>query len=101
MPRAGYSWRHIIISTHRSWLPGDKRGFRNRKHRIHSSGDYRNPPPAQEHPGLRRYNANYSSAVHLRESLRPIIGNAIIQTLQAMDANVVAVSVSLKHAHAL
>jgi len=31
-------WRHVIINTRGTWLHGDSRGFRNRKHRIHSSG---------------------------------------------------------------
>ncbi|HEX3314753.1 MAG TPA: hypothetical protein VHR72_07680 [Gemmataceae bacterium] len=31
------------LSTYGSWLPGNPRGFRSRKHRIHSSGDYKNP----------------------------------------------------------
>ena len=29
-----------MFGTYSSWLPGDARGFRNRDHRIHSSGDY-------------------------------------------------------------
>jgi hypothetical protein len=45
-------WRHVIISTRRSWLHGDAREFRSRRHRIHSLGDYRNIPPAGEHAGL-------------------------------------------------
>jgi hypothetical protein len=49
MPTFGKRWRHVIVNTRCSWLHGDLRGFRNRKHRIHSSGDYRNPPPPEEH----------------------------------------------------
>ena len=28
MPEEGKRWRHVIISTLNSWLPGDPRGFR-------------------------------------------------------------------------
>src|SRR5205814_7189946 len=55
MPRPGMMWRHVVISTRRSWLHGDRRGFRSRGHRIHSSGDYRDPPPQGEHEGLLGY----------------------------------------------
>src|SRR5262249_17500638 len=51
MPAEGKLWRHVIISTLNSWLPGDPRGFRAVNHKIHSSGDYKNPPPG-EHAGL-------------------------------------------------
>jgi hypothetical protein len=101
MPRPGFSWRHIVISTHRSWLPGDKRGFRSRKHRIHSSGDYKNPPPLSEHAGLRKHNQNDAPAIEIVKALRPVIGRSIVQTLQEMNLQVVAVAVSHKHAHAL
>jgi hypothetical protein len=41
----GNKWRHVIIKTRSSWLHGDERGFRDRGHRIHSSGDYKHGPP--------------------------------------------------------
>ncbi len=37
---------HVMFSTRGHWLPVDPRGFRNRDHRIHSSGDYTHPPRA-------------------------------------------------------
>jgi hypothetical protein len=71
-------WRMITISTKRSWLPGDQRGFRNRQHRIHSSGDYKNPPPRWEHEGLRRYNEKRCDIVELPDDvakIKRIVGN--------------------------
>jgi hypothetical protein len=56
MPLRGKAWWHVQIGTYCAWLPGDKRGFRNRDHRIDSTGDYRDPPPPDEHAGLREYN---------------------------------------------
>src|SRR4051812_17768658 len=101
MPRAGYSWRHVVISTHRSWLPGDARGFRNRGHRIHSSGDYESPPPKLEHAGLRLENLKWGEPVEIERELRATVGRAIDAALQAMKLEVVAVSVSGMHAHVL
>jgi hypothetical protein len=49
MPLPGMAWRHLVIFTHNSWLPGDPRGFRSQNHKILSSGDYKNPPPPGEH----------------------------------------------------
>jgi len=45
-------WIHAYWSTFGVWLPGDPRGFRSRGHRIHSSGNYKDPPPTGEHAGL-------------------------------------------------
>ena len=36
---------HCTGSTYGSWLRGDPRGWRERNHRRHVEGDYRNPPP--------------------------------------------------------
>lgn len=95
-------WRHIGINALRSWLPGDARGFRNRGHRLHSSGDYQNPPPPHEHEGLRRYvQSRARNPVQFSVQLRTIIGVTLIKTLQAMQHRVLAVSVGKDHAHIL
>ena len=99
LPRA---WRHVIINTHGSWHHGDARGFRSRGHRIHSSGDYRNPPPPGEHANLLRYRKQQcSSEIHIAPQLRAIIGRAIIEKLSAMGYRVIAVAVTKIHAHAV
>src|SRR5687768_11393954 len=95
-------WRHIIINTHGSWHHGDHRGFRSRDHRIHSSGDYRNPPPAGEHTSLLSYRKRQCpDEVHIDTRLRPIIGRAFIEKLRAMGYRVIAVAVTKIHAHAV
>lgn len=38
-------WYHCTANTSGTWLPGDPRGFRTRKHREHVEGDYKSPPP--------------------------------------------------------
>jgi hypothetical protein len=64
MPKPGMRWRHCVIGTHNSWLPGDPRGFRAIDHKIHSSGDYKNPPPEGEHSGLHRVLAIAVGGMH-------------------------------------
>jgi hypothetical protein len=95
-------WRHVIINTHCSWLHGSPRGFRSRKHRIHSSGDYRNPPLPGEHAGLFRYHKERASdTVEIRPDLRRLVGQAFVHALTAAGHPVVVASVAERHAHAL
>jgi hypothetical protein len=92
------AWRHVVISTHSSWLPGDPRGFRSWGHKIHSSGDYRNPPPASEHAGLFRYSKRISgNAVIIPHELRESIGRAILAELRKRGTRVLALAVAGMH----
>src|SRR3954447_13436852 len=100
MPRPGMLWRHIIINTKSTWLHGDPRGFRSRKHRIHSSGDYKNPPPPGEHAGLHRYHKDRSSQeVTIPRELRPTIGRTLLAHLRSSGRRVFAIAVGRVHAH--
>src|SRR4051812_20633218 len=103
MPHVGKMWRHVIISTRRSWLHGDKRGFRSRRHRLHSSGDYKNPPPAAEHAGLLAYHEKRAKTprVKIPKRLRAEVGAVLLHTLLNLGHRVLALSVCGKHAHAL
>jgi hypothetical protein len=38
-------WFHVTNSTYATWLRGDGRGWRDRYHRVHVEGDYKDPPP--------------------------------------------------------
>ena len=102
MPLPGKAWRHVIITTHGSWLPGDPRGWRSRHHRIHSSGDYKNPPPKEEHEGLREYHRNRSDdPITIDRDLREIVIRAFVEKLRDLRFSVVVVSASGRHVHAL
>jgi REP element-mobilizing transposase RayT len=91
-----------MIGTYASWLPGDERGFRNRGHRIHSSGDYRHPPPTEEHQGLRRYNvARAGKMVKIPLTERKRLAAVIACLLTESGCRVLVVSVSMCHAHVL
>ena len=100
--RPDTAWFHIIWNTLGSWLPGDPRGFRNRDHRIHSSGDYRHPPPSGEHAGLLQYNiVRARPAVSLPTHVRPMIVEAVIEALRRRNGSPAAITVGKDHVHLL
>ncbi len=102
MPTPGKRWYHIILNTHGSWLPGDPRGFRSRKHRKHSSGDYKHPPPKGEHAELHEYAKRVSGdAIWIKSSLRSIVGETILGKIEKQEHRVLAISVGSNHAHIL
>ena len=98
----GRRWWHAMVGTYASWLPGDERGFRNRGHRIHSSGDYKNPPPPDEHKGLRDYNEGRAGAtVEIPPEERKRLATIIARLLIEAGYLVAVVSVSAHHVHIL
>jgi hypothetical protein len=102
MPKPGKLWRHVIINTRGSWLHGDERGFRNRGHQIHSSGDYKHKPPVEEHVGLYGYQIGKSPPeVRIAKSLRPVLGGELAHYFTQCDHRVLVVAVTKVHAHAL
>lgn len=95
-------WRHVTINTKGTWLHGDERGFRSRKHRIHSSGDYKHRPPPREHSGLREYMKHHSGdEVTIPYNLRPTIGRAVVQWFLDNGYRILAIAVGKVHTHSL
>ena len=102
MTAPGMLWRHVVINTRGTWLHGDGRGFRSRNHRIHSSGDYRNPPPIGEHGGLHRQHALSSQdETTIDHELRTTVGRFLVASLLDRHYRVLAVAVGKVHSHAL
>ena len=94
--------RHVTLHSLCTWLHGDPRGFRSRDHRIHSSGDYKSPPPQGEHAGLWTYHLNRSQpAVQFLEDIRAPIGQVLVRYLLDEGHRILIVSVSKTHAHLL
>lgn len=91
------------MGTLRSWDFGDARGFRSRAHRIHSSGDYRNPPPADEHVKLHEHSVTryVGPRIEIPNHLRSRIGAAFVRKLMEQGCRVLAGSVGKRHAHFL
>ncbi len=91
-----------MIGTYCSWLPGDERGFRSKHHKIHSSGDYKHPPPPDEHAGLGTYHrGRHPKHVEIPYAYREQVAQTIAQTLRDLGFVVLIVSVSAKHGHLL
>jgi REP element-mobilizing transposase RayT len=84
-------------------LPGDPRGFRNHKHRVHSSGDYKNLPPEGEHAGLHRYSINvmHRDPVTLDEGEREVARDAVVFKALSIGVELACVSVCRTHVHVL
>ena len=102
MPTEGKCWRHVIIGTHGSWLPGSPKGWRSRGHRIHSSGDYNHPPLEGEHECLYQFHlARCPDAITIPQSLRATIGTAFVHELNLLNHEVLAIAVSGQHCHVL
>ena len=94
---------HAICTLHGQWLPGDRRGFRSRDHKVHSSGDYKNPPPPDEHEGLRRWAQSHikgAPSFLLADQLASI-GLAFLWKLDAMDLFPRILSSGCTHLHVL
>ncbi len=94
---------HGVCTYHRQWLHGDERGFRSRHHRIHSSGDYKNPPPLSEHEKLRQYMQNLVNGApkFLAPPEYPIVGSAFVLKLLQMNCKVFIVACGCTHLHVL
>ena len=102
MPAPGKQWLHVVINTYASWLPGDPRGFRSKNHRIHSSGDYKNPPPPGENAGLHQHAKRVSDErIELPSNLFERIGMSIRNELKKQECQVLAISVAALHVHCL
>ena len=102
MPTPGKRWYHITFGTLNSWLPGDPRGFRARNHKIHSSGDHKNPPPKGEHAELHAYSQSISgNPALLPKALHRLIGERVIDNLSQHGDRVLVISVSAMHIHLL
>lgn len=93
---------HVVLTFYGNWLPGDPRGWRSRNHRRHSSGDYKNPPPANEHRGLyERTRSQVTHSVNLSREQRESIGERIIEFFDMRDERLLCLAVAATHTHLL
>jgi REP element-mobilizing transposase RayT len=92
-----------MSNTFGTWLPGDARGWRERNHRHHVDGDYKNPPPkgsgekilACSKSGMQR------AVVRLEPMLRKIAIDALVQCLIDDHITVLIASLDSHHLHLL
>ncbi len=96
-------WYHVTTNTYGTWLPGDPRGWRERGHRRHVDGDYRNPPPPGTGEARHRRSRELlkQPPVRLDRDERPVAGRALVEMLAHQQVEVLALSVGAVHVHAL
>jgi len=96
-------WYHVTSNTYGTWLPGDPRGWRVKRHRKHVDGDYKNPPPD---------GADRELYEHARDSLKQppvrlspeqcqIVGKAVVEMLTMQGVEVLVLSMDAIHCHLL
>src|SRR6266496_1335079 len=96
-------WYHCTGSTYGTWVRGDPRGWRSRKHHEHVDGDYKNPPPAG------KYDRQYQHSQRLMKRERVVLTpeqrafacRAMVEALLERDVDVVGFCVAAKHWHGL
>ncbi|NNJ27420.1 hypothetical protein [Alienimonas chondri] len=96
-------WYHVMTNVRGAWLPGDPRGWRSYAHRDHCEGDYKNPPPPDEHLAkLRRARDSMRDPPEfLSETARTAACLALTERLLELGSNVPALCVTDRHVHAL
>lgn len=101
MSSAWNNWYHVITNTYGTWLRGDPRGWRERHHRKHVDGDYKNPPK----PGTweRIYALSQRlmkrNAVHLDLELARIAVQSVVQCLHDDGVHVLVATLDDHHLH--
>lgn len=102
-PNAWNNWYHCVGSTYGAWLPGDPRGFRTFRHRLHVEGDYKNPPAAGTFTAIyeRSKRLMKRPAVVLGREQREVVCKAMIEQLQRDGVEAVALAIASNHFHLL
>ena len=96
-------WYHVDGCTYGAWLRGDKRGWRSRKHRTHSPGDYKDPPPPGTHETLLRRSRELMKGepVVLSVPQRRIAGQALVEMPARQSVELLSLSLGGMHYHIL
>ena len=96
-------WYHVTGHTYGTWLPGDPRGWREKRHKRHVDGDYRTPPAAGTGEGLLDHSrrAMKHDAVQLDPVQRVIAAQAMVAFLLGKGFEIIAFSLDAIHFHLL
>jgi len=96
-------WYHVDGHTYGTWLPGDPRGWRAKKHRRHVDGDYRDPPPAGTGEALLQRSRRLLKhpPVRLDASQRECAGRALVEMLIRQEVELLVLSIDAMHYHLL
>lgn len=101
--RGWNGWYHVDGHTYGTWLPGDPRGWREKRHKKHVEGDYRNPPPDGSGVGLHEHSRSLlkQPPVYLEPAQREVAGRALVEMLVQQGIEVLSVSLDAVHYHIL
>ena len=101
--RPWLNWLHCTGSTYGSWLRGDPRGWRARRHREHVEGDYRNPPEAGTFDSLHERSKRLMKrpGVTLEWAARVVACEVMVRALRFHEVQVADFCVGARHWHAL
>ena len=96
-------WYHVNGNTYGTWLPGDPRGWREKRHKRHVDGDYKNPPPKGSGDALQRHASSLlkQPPVHLDPVQRELAGRALAEMLVRQEVELLAISLDSVHYHLL
>lgn len=97
------NWLLCTGSTYGTWLRGDPRGWRARRHREHVDGDYRNPPPPGAYAALEAQSRGLMKRprVILGPSQRAAACRAMADALLFHDVELIDLCVGAAHWHVL
>ena len=97
------NWFHCTGSTYGTWLPGDPRGWRSRKHRQHVDGDYKDPPAPGTYEELlaRSKRLMKRRPVFLTPPARVVACREMVQSLLHHEVELIDLSVGAIHWHLL
>ncbi|MCY2930314.1 MAG: hypothetical protein NTV86_12610 [Planctomycetota bacterium] len=101
--QAWNGWYHVDGHTYGTWLPGDARGWREKQHKLHVPGDYRNPPPEGFGERLLEYSRENLRQPCVRLSLaqRQLAGRALVEMMLHQETELIALSMDSVHFHLL
>jgi hypothetical protein len=69
---------------------------------VHSSGDHRDPPPREEHVGLRKHNQEKAyPRVEFSSGVRAEVGLSFVEFLSSIQRRLAILAVSACHVHLL
>lgn len=101
MAKPWRGWYHAVATTYGTWLRGDPRGWRSRRHREHVEGDYRQPPPkgAYQFQFERSKRLMKHEPIILSPSSRVVVCQALVERLLELETELIVLAVASTHSH--
>ena len=94
-------WYHCTGSTYGTWLRGEERGWRSRRHHEHCDRDYKQPPPKGKHQRELEESKRLMKRkrVVLTPAQREFACREFVKALEERDVEVGEFCVGAKHWH--